>query len=82
MSKTQVRADIAGSHATITLTTEGSVNVASTDVLHSLREAIAKVAGTILAGGANLAGCLIGPASKIASILKTIEENQSDEEAA
>ncbi|MHC4697299.1 MAG: enoyl-CoA hydratase/isomerase family protein [Planctomycetota bacterium] len=44
MSKTQVRADIAGSHATITLTTEGSVNVASTDVLHSLREAIAKVA--------------------------------------
>ncbi len=45
-------------------------------------EAIAKVAGTILAGGANLAGCLIGPGSKIASILKTIEENQSDDQAA
>ena len=42
-------------------------------------EAIAKVAGTILAGGANLAACIIGPASKIASVLKTIEEKQSDE---
>ncbi len=45
-------------------------------------EAIANIAGTILAGGANLAGCIIGPGAKIASILKTIEENQSDEDAA
>ncbi len=44
MSNTQVRVDIEGTHAAITFTTEGGVNVASTAVLHSLRDAIAKVA--------------------------------------
>ncbi|UCE61093.1 MAG: enoyl-CoA hydratase/isomerase family protein [Phycisphaerales bacterium] len=44
MSNTDVRVDIDGSQASITLVTEGGVNVASTAVLKKLREAIAKVA--------------------------------------
>jgi enoyl-CoA hydratase len=44
MSKTQVRVEVKGPHAAITLCTETGVNVASTEVLHSLRDAIAKVA--------------------------------------
>jgi large subunit ribosomal protein L10 len=43
-------------------------------------EAIGEVVGCILSAGANLAGCLIGPSSQIAGILKTIEEK--GEEAA
>lgn len=43
MSKTQIRVDVDGPHAAITLTTEGGVNVASTEVLHNLRDAIARV---------------------------------------
>ncbi len=43
MGKTQIRVDLDGPHAAITLTTEGGVNVASTEVLHNLRDAIARV---------------------------------------
>jgi large subunit ribosomal protein L10 len=47
-------------------------------------EAIAEVVGCALSAGSNIAGCLVGPSGQIASILKTIEENQggSDAEAA
>ncbi|MBN1553850.1 MAG: 50S ribosomal protein L10 [Phycisphaerae bacterium] len=37
-------------------------------------EAIGQVVQAVLSAGANLAGCLIGPAGSIASILKTLEE--------
>jgi enoyl-CoA hydratase len=43
MSKTQVHAEIEGSHATITFSTDDGLNVLSTDVLHSFGAAIAKV---------------------------------------
>jgi large subunit ribosomal protein L10 len=43
-------------------------------------EAIGQVVQCVLSSGANLAGCLVGPASQIAGILKTIEE-KSDEPA-
>ncbi|MFQ5592322.1 MAG: enoyl-CoA hydratase/isomerase family protein [Phycisphaerae bacterium] len=43
MSRTQVKVDINGAHAAITLTTEGAINVASTEVLNQLREAVASV---------------------------------------
>ena len=46
MSKTQVRVDVDGGHAAINLVTEEGVNVASTEILHRLRDAIAKVAQT------------------------------------
>ena len=45
-------------------------------------EAVAEVLGCALSAGANLASCLIGPAGSVASILKTIEEKQSEGEAA
>lgn len=43
MTKTQVHAEIDGSHATITFSTDDGLNVLSTDVLHSFGAAIAKV---------------------------------------
>ncbi len=43
MSKTQVRVDISQSHATITFSTEGGLNVLSPDVLHSFGAAVARV---------------------------------------
>jgi len=43
MSKTQVHAQIDGSHATITFSTDDGLNVLSTDVLHSFGAAIARV---------------------------------------
>ncbi len=43
MSNTQVRVDIKGSHATITLRTEEGLNVLSPDVLQSFGAALAKV---------------------------------------
>ena len=39
-------------------------------------EAVAQVLQCALSAGANLAGAITGPASQIASILKTIEENE------
>ena len=44
-------------------------------------EAIGRAVSCILAGGSKLAGCLIGPGSKISSILKTIEEKAGDQAA-
>lgn len=44
MNKTQVRTEIEGSHATITLFTEEGINVMSQDALGSLREALVRVA--------------------------------------
>ena len=43
MSRTQVRVDISQSHATITFSTEGGLNVLSPDVLHSFGAAVARV---------------------------------------
>lgn len=43
MSKTQVRVDIEGTHATITFFTEEGLNVLSPDVLHSFGAAVAQV---------------------------------------
>lgn len=43
MSKTTIRTDISGAHATLTLTTENGINVMSTDLLHRFRGALAKV---------------------------------------
>lgn len=43
MNKTQVRTDIAGSHATITFFTEEGLNILSPDVLHTFGAAVAKV---------------------------------------
>lgn len=48
-------------------------------------EAIARAVRCVLAAGSNLSGCLLGPGSRLASILKTIEERQTpeaDEQAA
>jgi ribosomal protein L10 len=42
-------------------------------------EAISKAVQCILSPGANLAGCLIGPGGKIASILKSIQEKKESE---
>ena len=44
-------------------------------------EAVARVLGGALAAGGKLAACLRAPGGKIASILKTIEENQTDQDA-
>ena len=44
MSDTQVRVQIDGTHAAITLFTESGLNVFSTDVLHRFGEAVAQVA--------------------------------------
>jgi enoyl-CoA hydratase len=44
MTKTKVRTEIEGPHATVTLYTEEGINVMSTDAMGSLREALAKVA--------------------------------------
>ena len=41
-------------------------------------EAIGQVVQCVLSAGANLAGCLIGPAGQIAGILKSIEEKQGE----
>ena len=43
MSKTQVRLDIDGAQAAITLLTEEGLNVGSSAMMHSLRDAVAKV---------------------------------------
>src|SRR5690554_5241118 len=43
-------------------------------------EAIAKAEGCILSSGNRLAGGLVGPVSKLASILKTIEEKAGERE--
>ena len=43
MSKTQVRLEIEGAHATITFFTEGGLNVLSPTVLHSFGAAVARV---------------------------------------
>ncbi|HUS92106.1 MAG TPA: 50S ribosomal protein L10 [Phycisphaerae bacterium] len=48
-------------------------------------EAVAQVLGCVLSAGGNLLACLLGPASQIAGVLKTIEEKQGgapDAEAA
>jgi large subunit ribosomal protein L10 len=45
-------------------------------------EAIGQVVQCALSAGANLAGCLVGPAGQIAGILKAIEEKEGGEEAA
>ncbi|MCD4825562.1 MAG: 50S ribosomal protein L10 [Phycisphaerae bacterium] len=45
-------------------------------------EALGQVVGCVLSAGANLAGCLVGPAGQIAGILKAIEEKAGDSEAA
>ncbi len=44
MSKTQVRLGIEGALATITFVTEGGLNVGSSDMMRSLRDAVSKVA--------------------------------------
>ncbi len=69
MTKTKVRAEIEGPHATITLYTEEGINVMSSDTLGFLREAVAKVAadknvrttaitgeGKVFAAGADIKG--------------------------
>ena len=45
-------------------------------------EALGQLVGCIISAGSNLSGCLIGPAGQIASILKSIEEKEQDEDAA
>ena len=44
-------------------------------------EAISQALQCVLTPGANLAACLIGPASELAGILKTLEEKRDGEEA-
>ena len=46
------------------------------------QEAIATILQTILSAGSNIAGCLTGPASQIASQIKTISEKAPPESAA
>jgi len=41
------------------------------------QEAVSQALGCVLSAGANLAGCLVGPAGQIAGILKGIEEKAS-----
>lgn len=41
-------------------------------------EAIGQAVQCVLSAGANLAGCLIGPAGQLAGILKTIEEKDGE----
>jgi ribosomal protein L10 len=45
-------------------------------------EAVGRAIGSALSPGRVLAGCLIGPGGKIASILKTIQDKKKEEEAA
>ncbi|MFB3893931.1 MAG: 50S ribosomal protein L10 [Phycisphaerae bacterium] len=45
-------------------------------------EAIGRIVSSLLSPGATLAGCLIGPSAKIASILKSIEEKKKEEKPA
>jgi ribosomal protein L10 len=49
-----------------------TLKVATT--LPTRKEAIGSVVSALMSAGSDLAGCLIGPANQIASILKTIEE--------
>lgn len=42
-------------------------------------EAISQALGSVLSGGGNLVGALIGPGGKLASILKTIEDSHDAE---
>lgn len=45
-------------------------------------EAVGRAIGSALSPGRVLAGCLIGPGGKIASILKSIQDKKKDQEAA
>jgi enoyl-CoA hydratase len=45
MSKTQVRLNVSGPHATILLTTDGGINVGSSDMMRDFREVVSQVAG-------------------------------------
>ena len=41
-------------------------------------EAVAQVVQCVLSAGANVSGCLIGPAGQLAGVLRSIEEKQGD----
>src|SRR5437764_4774609 len=45
----------------------------------TLFRSIATILQTILSPGSNIAGCLTGPASQVASQIKTISEKRSEE---
>jgi len=45
-------------------------------------EAVAQVVQCVLSAGANVSGCLLGPAGQLAGILKSIEETEGGEEEA
>ena len=53
---------------------KGDAEVKQLSNFPTREEAIGQVLQCALAAGANLAGCLLGPAGQIAGILKTIEE--------
>ncbi len=54
----------------------GDAEIKQLSLFPTREEAIGQVVQCALSAGANLAGCLIGPAGQIAGILKTIEEKE------
>ena len=60
----------------------GEEGVTQVSRLPTREEAIALVLGAILSPARNLAGALKGPAGKLASILKTIEDKAKEKEGA
>jgi len=58
-----------------TAVSEGTaVSMELAEKIPTRKEAIGAIVSAILAPGANLAGCLVGPANNLAGILKAIEE--------
>ena len=55
-----------------------SISIEAMKTLPTREEAIASVLSAVLAPGAALAGCLIGPATQLAGILKAIEEKKDE----
>jgi len=60
----------------------GTERIAELSKYPTRPEAIGRAVSSVLSPGGVLAGCLIGPSGKIASILKSIEDKKKDEAAA
>jgi large subunit ribosomal protein L10 len=60
----------------------GEKGVEDVSKLPTREEAIGQIIALVLSPGKNLAGAIKGPASKLASIIKTIEDKAKEKEGA
>ncbi len=55
---------------------QGDDRVKALSEFPTREEAVAEVLGCVISAGGNLAGCLIGPGSQVAALVKAVEEKQ------